>query len=39
MLALLADELHRQGRLLGDTMVTTVMANGALKEFAEKKGL
>lgn len=38
MLALLADELHRQGRLLGDTMVTTVMANGALKEFAREKG-
>ncbi len=38
MLALLADELHRQERLLGDTMVTTVMANGALKEFAKEKG-
>lgn len=38
MLALLADELHAKGRLVGDTLVTTVMANGALKQFAEMKG-
>lgn len=38
MLALLAEELHLQGRLLGNTMVTTVMANGALRQFAAEKG-
>ncbi len=38
MLALLAEELHSQGRLLGDALVTTVMANGALKQFAIDKG-
>ena len=38
MLALLAEELHAQGRLLGDALVTTVMANGALKQFATQKG-
>jgi phosphoglucosamine mutase len=38
MLALLAEELHTQGRLLGDALVTTVMANGALKQFAGQKG-
>lgn len=38
VLALLADELHRQGKLLGDSLVTTVMANGALKQFAAEKG-
>lgn len=38
VLALLADELHRAGILLGDSLVTTVMANGALKQFAVDKG-
>lgn len=38
MLALLADKLHHQGLLLGDTLVTTVMANGALKQYALEKG-
>ncbi len=38
MLALLAEELHAQGRLLGDALVTTVMANGALRQFAAQKG-
>ncbi len=38
MLALFADELHRSGKLLTDTLVTTTMANGALKKFAEEKG-
>jgi phosphoglucosamine mutase len=38
MLALLAEELHAQNRLLGDAMVTTVMANGALRQFADEKG-
>lgn len=38
VLALLAEELHLQQRLAGDTLVTTVMANGALKQFAEEKG-
>ena len=38
MLALLAEELHAQDRLLGDALVTTVMANGALRQFAAQKG-
>ncbi len=38
MLALLAEELHAKDRLLGDALVTTVMANGALRQFAEQKG-
>jgi phosphoglucosamine mutase len=38
MLALLAEELHAQDRLLGDALVTTVMANGALRQFADQKG-
>ena len=38
MLALLADRLHHKGQLLGDCLVTTVMANGALKQFAAEKG-
>lgn len=38
MLALLAEELHAQDRLMGDAMVTTVMANGALRQFAQQKG-
>ena len=38
MLALLAEELHGQGHLLGDALVTTVMANGALRQFADQKG-
>ena len=38
MLALLAEELHSQHRLLGDALVTTVMANGALRQFAAQKG-
>src|SRR5690606_17700170 len=38
MLALLAEELHSQHRLLRDALVTTVMANGALRQFAAQKG-
>ena len=38
MLALLADKLYSQGQLLGDALVTTVMANGALKQYALEKG-
>lgn len=38
MLAILAEYLHNKEWLLGDTLVTTVMANGALKAYAESKG-
>ncbi len=38
MLAILAEYLHHKEWLLGDTLVTTVMANGALKAYAESKG-
>lgn len=38
MLAILAEYLHKKEWLLGDTLVTTVMANGALKAYAESKG-
>ena len=38
MLAILAEYLHQKEWLLGDTLVTTVMANGALKAYAENKG-
>lgn len=34
MLAILADALHREGKLLANTLVTTVMANGSLHQFA-----
>lgn len=38
MLAILAECLHKEDMLLGDTLVTTVMANGALKQYAQSKG-
>jgi|LSQX01.2.fsa_nt_gb phosphoglucosamine mutase len=38
MLALFAGELHQSGKLLGDTLVTTVMANGALTKYADERG-
>ncbi len=38
MLAILADYLHAKDLLLGDTLVTTVMANGALKTYAQNQG-
>lgn len=38
MLAILASALHSSGRLLGDSMVTTVMANGALANYAKEQG-
>ena len=34
VLAILADALHRENSLLANTLVTTVMANGALHQFA-----
>ena len=37
MLALLAEGLHEDGKLLANTLVTTIMANGALKKFGEDK--
>ncbi len=38
ILVFLADYLHKEDMLLGDTLVTTVMANGALRTYAESKG-
>lgn len=38
MLAMLAAWLHKQSRLLGDALVTTTMANGGLKVYAEQQG-
>ena len=38
ILAILADYLHAKDLLLGDTLVTTVMANGALKKYAQRQG-
>ncbi len=38
ILAILADDLHAKDLLLADTLVTTVMANGALKKYAESQG-
>lgn len=38
ILAILADYLHQSGRLLGNALVTTNMANGALSKYAEKNG-
>lgn len=37
MLALLAEGLHEEGKLLANTLVTTIMANGALQKFGEDK--
>ena len=34
MLAILADALHQENKLLANTLVTTVMANGSLHQFA-----
>jgi phosphoglucosamine mutase len=34
MLAILADALHQQHKLLANTLVTTVMANGSLHQYA-----
>ena len=34
MLAILADALHKENKLLANTLVTTVMANGSLHQFA-----
>ena len=34
MLAILADALHQQNKLLANTLVTTVMANGSLHQYA-----
>ena len=36
MLAILADALHQEKRLLANTLVTTVMANGSLHQFAKE---
>jgi len=36
MLAILADALHKEKRLLANSLVTTVMANGSLHQFAAK---
>lgn len=38
VLAILADYLHSKELLLDDTLVTTVMANGALKTYAQSRG-
>lgn len=38
MLAILADDYHAQNRLLGNALVTTNMANGALAVYAEQRG-
>lgn len=38
MLAILADDYHRHGRLLGNALVTTTMANGALTAYAQQRG-
>ncbi len=38
ILAILADYLHQTGRLLGNALVTTNMANGALSKYAEGHG-
>ncbi len=38
ILAILADYLHQTGNLLGNALVTTNMANGALSKYAEKHG-
>ena len=38
ILAVLADYLHQQGKLLGNALVTTNMANGALSKYAEEHG-
>ena len=38
MLAILADDYHAQGRLLGNALVTTTMANGALAVYAKRRG-
>ena len=38
MLAILADFLHQQGLLRGNALVTTIMANGALSQYATSRG-
>lgn len=38
MLAIAADDLHARGVLLGDALVTTIMANGSLHGFTERRG-
>ena len=38
MLAILADALHQRHSLLANTLVTTVMANGSLHQFAAEHG-
>jgi phosphoglucosamine mutase len=38
ILAILADYFHQTGRLLGNALVTTNMANGALSKYAEEHG-
>lgn len=39
MLAILADYFQSQGRLLGDTVVSTSMRNGALVDYFSKRGI
>lgn len=39
MLAILADYFLARGALLGDTLVTTTMANGALTSYCTQKGI
>lgn len=38
MLAILADDLHQRGKLAGDTVVSTEMANGALPGYCDAHG-
>lgn len=38
MLAILADDYHAHGKLLGNALVTTVMANGGLHAYAHDRG-
>jgi phosphoglucosamine mutase len=38
MLAILAEDYHNQGRLLGNALVITTMANGALALYAKQRG-
>ncbi len=39
MLAILADYLHKHDKLLGDTIVSTTMANGALINYFDKRNM
>ncbi len=39
ILAILAETLFEQKKLLGDTLVTTTMANGSLVRFCEERGI